>query len=234
MCGRYSYSPRDFADLRVRWNLAEIPLLAPRFNIAPSQEAPVVVQNGAKRNVEMFRWGLVPSWAKDPAVGNKMINARAETLAQKSSFKELLPSHRCLVLSDGFYEWRRDGKEKFPMRFKLNSGEPFTFAGLWDSWRQPDGKLLRSYAIITTEANAILRPIHDRMPVMLSEEDALKWLDAKGQEVGRTLALLKPFPAEKMAGYEVSSLVNDPRNDSRECIEPVSPDEKPHSQLSLI
>jgi putative SOS response-associated peptidase YedK len=234
MCGRYTYFPREFANLRVRWNLEEIALVAPRYNIAPSQEAPVVVLAGPKRKMEMFRWGLVPSWAKDPAIGNKMINARAETLSERSSFKELLMTRRCLILADGFYEWRREGARKFPLRFKLKSGEPFAFAGLWDSWRQPDGRLLRSYTIITTEANDVLRPIHNRMPVMLSDDDALKWLTARDPEAGGTLALLKPFPAEKMAGYEVASLVNDPRNDSPACVDPVSADENCPRQLSLI
>ncbi len=234
MCGRYTYLPREFTDLRIRWNLDEIPLLTPRFNIAPSQDAPVIVQSGAKRSIELFRWGLVPSWAKDPAIGNKMINARAETLARKSSFKELLERRRCLILADGFYEWRKEGRLRIPMRFNLESGQPFTFAGLWDSWRRADGTLLRTYTIITTEPNDVLGPFHDRMPAMLSDDDALKWLSTEGQEITFVLSLLKPYPAAKMAGYEVSSLVNDPRNDSRECIQPVSSDDKPHTQLSMI
>jgi putative SOS response-associated peptidase YedK len=234
MCGRYTYFPSEFADLRVRWNLDQIPLLTQRFNIAPSQEAPVIVQAGAKRNLEMLHWGLIPWWAKDPIIGNKMINARAETLAEKSAFKQLLGTHRCLVLADGFYEWRKEGQRKIPMRFKLKSGAPFTFAGLWDSWRQPDGTLLRSYTIVTTEPNDLLRPIHNRMPAMLSDHDALKWLSAEGQETSQALALLKPFPANEMAGYDVSSLVNDPRNDSLECVEPVSSGQRPHTQLSMI
>jgi putative SOS response-associated peptidase YedK len=234
MCGRYTYFPSEFADLRIRWNLAELPLLTRRYNIAPSQEAPVIVQVGAKRSLEMFRWGLVPGWTEDPAMGNKLINARAETLARKPSFKQLLGTHRCLVLADGFYEWRRDGNQKFPMRFTLKSGESFAFAGLWDSWMQRDGKPLRTYTIITTEPNDLLRPIHNRMPAMLSDRDALKWLSAENQETSPALALLKPFPANEMAGYDVASLVNDPRNDSQECVEPISSGQRPHTQLSMI
>jgi putative SOS response-associated peptidase YedK len=159
-------------------------------------------------------------WAKDPAIGNTMINARAETLAEKPAFKQLLEKRRCLVLADGFYEWRKEGNGKVPMRFQLKSGEPFTFAGLWDSWRQPDGNLLRTYTIVTTEPNDVLSPIHNRMPVMLSNDDALKWL-AVDNEIVDVFTLLKPYPPEKMEGYEVSILVNNPRNDLPECIRPI-------------
>jgi putative SOS response-associated peptidase YedK len=137
---------------------------------------------------------LIPVWAKDPAIGNKMINARAETLAEKPSFKWLLGKRRCLVLADGFYEWRKEGKRKVPMRFKLKSGEPFTFAGPWDSWKQPDGNLLRTYTIVTTEPNDMLRPIHNRMPAMLSDDDALNWLTSSADESTHALSLLKPYP----------------------------------------
>ena len=130
MCGRYTYFPSEFSDLRLTWNVDEIFGLTPRYNIAPTQEAPVIVQADGKRTVELFRWGLIPWWAKDPAIGNRMINARGETLAEKPAFKDLLGKRRCLVLADGFYEWRKEGKGKVPMRFKLKSGEPFAFAGL--------------------------------------------------------------------------------------------------------
>jgi putative SOS response-associated peptidase YedK len=173
-----------------------------------------------KRTLELFRWGLIPWWAKDPAIGNQMINARAETLAEKPSFKWLLARRRCLVLADGFYEWRKEGKGKVPMRFILKSGESFTFAGLWDSWKQPDGSLLRTYTIVTTEPNDVLRLIHNRMPVMLSNDDAQKWLTVD-DEIARALTLLKPFPADATEGYDVSTLVNNPRNDFEECIRPV-------------
>lgn len=125
MCGRYDYRPKEFADLRIRWNLdRDLPLFKPRYNIAPSQEAPVVVDMDGARSCRLFQWGLVPSWTKDPSIGNTMINARAETLADKPSFKRLLGKRHCLVLASGFYEWRREGKQKVPMRFKLKSGEP--------------------------------------------------------------------------------------------------------------
>ncbi|MGH7926789.1 MAG: SOS response-associated peptidase, partial [Candidatus Binatia bacterium] len=176
MCGRYTYFPSEFADLRLRWNLDELPLLTRRYNIAPSQAAPVIVEANGKRSLEMFQWGLVAWWAKNPAIDKKMINARAETLVEKAAFKQLLRTRRCLVLADGFYEWRKEGRRRVPMRFTLQSREPFTFAGLWDTWKQADGRLLGTYTIITTEPNDMLRPLHNRMPAMLSHEDAVKWL----------------------------------------------------------
>ncbi len=221
MCGRYTYYPGEFHDLRIRWTLDnEFPSLRPRYNIAPSQQAPVIANIDGNNRLEMFQWGLVPSWAKDPTIGNRMINARAETLAEKPSFKRLLKSRRCLVLADGFYEWRREAKSKVPMRFKLKTGEPFVFAGLWDIWKQPQGEILRTYTIITTEPNKLLSRIHSRMPVMLNDEAALKWLDTHA-EITYALSLLKSYPAESMEGYDVSKLVNNPYNDSPECVSPI-------------
>jgi putative SOS response-associated peptidase YedK len=194
--------------------------LKPRYNIAPGQVAPVIVNAHGKRSIELFQWGLIPSWAKDPAIVNKMINARAETLAEKPSFKRLLKGRRCLVLADSFYEWRKEAKRKVPMRFKLKSGEPFTFAGLWDAGKQPDGRVLRTYTIVTTDSNDLIQPIHNRMPVMLNGDDALKWL-AGNDEIAHALALLKPYPPGNREGFDVSLLVNNPRNDSPECVRPI-------------
>jgi len=197
----------------------QLPLLKPRYNIAPSQEAPVIVNVDGVRSCKLFQWGLIPSWAKDPSIGNKMINARAETLAEKPSFRSLLKNRRCLVLADGFYEWRKEGKGKVPMRFKLKSNEPFVFAGLWDSWKQPDGNALNTYTIVTTEPNDLLAKIHNRMPVMLNHDDAVNWLTFSGVEISPALQLLTPFPSQLMEGYEVSKLVNSPANDTPECIQ---------------
>jgi putative SOS response-associated peptidase YedK len=221
LCGRYTYVPKEFSELRIRWKLdRDLPLLKPRYNIAPSQDAPVIVSVDGVRSGELFQWGLVPWWAKDPSIGNQMINARAETLATKAAFKDLVGQQRCLVLADGFYEWRKEGKRKVPMRFKLKTGEPFAFAGLWDSWRKPDGKRLQTFTIITTEPNEVLRPVHNRMPVVLNDEAALTWLNYNGSHLSLALSVLKPFPAELMEGYDVSPLVNDPRNDSLDCVAP--------------
>jgi putative SOS response-associated peptidase YedK len=149
-----------------------------------------------------------------------MINARAETLAEKTSFKRLLKNRRCLVLGDGFYEWRKEGKAKVPMRFKLKSDESFAFAGLWDRWKKPDGNMLDTFTIVTTEPNDLLAPIHNRMPVMLNDHDALSWLTYDGDEISNALKLLRPFPRDLMEGYDVSKLVNSPANDTPECVRP--------------
>ena len=219
MCGRYKVTPGEFTDLKVRFNLEEIPLFMPRYNIAPTQQAPVIANLDGANRLELFQWGLVPWWAKDISIGNRMINARAESLAEKSSFKSLLKNRRCLVLADGFYEWRKEGKGKVPMLFKLKSGEPFVLAGLWDVWRKPDGQMLRTFTIVTTEPNEMLASIHNRMPVMLSDSNALDWLT--DSEIDHALSLLRPFPADLMDGYDVSKTVNNPVNDTSDCIAPV-------------
>ena len=221
MCGRYGFAPGEFREIKVRFNIGgDLPLFKPRYNIAPSQQGPIIANLQGKNRVEMFRWGLVPSWAKYPSIGNRMINARAETLAEKPSFGRLLNNRRCLVLADGFYEWRKEGKDKVAMWFKLKNREPFVFAGLWDLWKQPDGNMLRTYTIVTTEPNEVLAPIHNRMPAMLGDRDALEWVSGAGDEIAHALSLLKPFPAELIDGYDVSKLVNNPQNDVLDCIAP--------------
>ncbi len=219
MCGRFTYA-KEFREIRIRYNVdRDFPLFRPRYNIAPGQEVAVVFNRDGGRSLGMMHWGLIPSWAKDPSIGNKMINARAETLSEKPSFKRLIAKRRCLVLSDGFYEWRKEGKRKAPMRIRLKTGEPFGFAGLWDSWRKPDGSDLQTFTIITTEANELLKPIHDRMPVILPEEAEQQWLGFDVKDTSELLSLLKPYPSDLMEAYDVSLLVNSPRNDLPECIE---------------
>jgi putative SOS response-associated peptidase YedK len=214
MCGRYTQTA-DIATLQRRFGFADsLIALKPRYNIAPSQDAPVVVAEKGARALRLYRWGLVPSWAKDPAIGHKMINARAETAAVKPSFKRPLERSRCLVAADGFYEWRKEaGIVKTPMRIVLKSREPFAMAGLWDAWKSPEGKTVETFAILTTEANALMRPIHDRMPVILRKEDEALWLDpaARAQDVA---ALLAPIADNALEAYEVSRLVNSPANDT--------------------
>lgn len=195
--------------------------LAPRYNLAPSQDAPVVGVNPKTpdtRTLRVMHWGLVPYHAKDAA--KPIINARAETLPQRPAFRGLLPRRRCLVPADGFYEWRREGRVRTPMRFTLRSGEPFAFAGLWDRWLRPDGTPLHSFTIVTTSPNSLLEPVHNRMPVILLPEDEAKWLDPANTDLTDLSALLKPYPAELMDGYCVSRAVNSPVNDSLECIAP--------------
>jgi putative SOS response-associated peptidase YedK len=220
MCGRYTLATSTKV-LVERFGLAtEAPDLRPRFNIAPGQGV-AVVANRPERKLELFLWGLIPSWAKDPAIGNRMINARAETLAEKPSFRDALKRRRCLVLADGFFEWRKEGKQKTPVYVRLRSGEPFAFAGLWETWRPPDDDEIRSCTIVTTDANGLIALIHDRMPVILPPAKYAAWLDPRPCESRELQGLLRPFPDELMEAYPVSRLVNSPANDHPECIEPV-------------
>jgi len=220
MCGRYTQTASpDALILRFGFKSGDI-IVKRRYNLAPGQEAPVVLMEEG-RTLSLMGWGLVPSWAKEPSIGYKMINARAETVAEKASFKRLLPARRCLVLADGFYEWARLERGKAPMRFTLKGGAPFAFAGLWDRWRKPDGGELITFTIITTRANELMKPVHDRMPVILERAGEEPWLDPDVKGAAELGALLKPFPAEGMEAYYVSPLVNSPRNDVPQCIEAV-------------
>lgn len=221
MCGRYTQTTASERVL-FRFGLeTSTPQLSARYNIAPGQVAPVIVNDTGKA-MRLMQWGLVPSWAKEPSIGNKMINARAETITEKPSFKRLLGKRRCLVVADGFYEWAREGKGKIPMRFVLKTREPFGIAGLWDVWRKPDGDELQSFTIITTEANDLLRPIHERMPVILHKDDENRWLDLHVRDFGELRPLLGPYPAKEMEAYVVSKIVNSPTHDILQCIQPVS------------
>ena len=219
MCGRYSLIA-DIGELQERFGFDGPELThVPRYNIAPTQMA-LTVTNGNGRRSSYMRWGQIPSWAKSASVGSRMINARAETVAERPSFRTAFQRRRRLVLADGFYEWQRKGSRKMPMRITMASGEPFAFAGLWDAWRDPKGEVVRSCAIITTSANELLGPIHDRMPVILPRELESLWLDHDIQD--STLAgILTPHPADEMAVYEVSSMVNSPANDGPEMVVPV-------------
>ncbi|HVP07068.1 MAG TPA: SOS response-associated peptidase [Candidatus Acidoferrum sp.] len=222
MCGRYTLATQlELLEPRFGVDAGSAQHI-PRYNIAPGQMVPVVTaENG--RMLSMMRWGLVPSWAKDESVGYRMINARAETVAEKPSFRKALESRRCLVPADGFFEWRKElgGSVKTPVRFVLKDRSLFAFAGLWERWKQPDGKDLLTYTIITTGANELVRPIHDRMPVILGRSDEGRWLDVSTGKGKGPVDLLAPFPASEMEVYEVSTAVNSPRNDVPACIEPV-------------
>ena len=208
MCGRYSLIA-DLGELAQRFEFDGNWLThEPAYNIAPTELVLTVRKDGEARKAALMRWGLIPFWSKSASVGNRMINARAETVMEKPSFRNSLEHKRCLVLADGFYEWHRTGSTRRPMRIVLKTGEPFAFAGLWDTWRDPRGETVSSCTIITTRANDLLRPIHDRMPVILPRQLEGFWLDAGVQEAGALTDVLTPYREDALDFYEVSPLVN--------------------------
>lgn len=221
MCGRFTRK-ENFKQLAESLGLANLPPLEPRYNIAPSQSIACVRINPTSRKKECveLKWGLVPFWAKDPGIGYKMINARAETVAEKPSFRKAFKQQRCLILADGFYEWKREGKAKQPYYIHMKGNRPFVFAGLWDQWKQGDDTSLESCAMITTGPNQVMEPIHNRMPVILHPDDYLFWLDPAMQNSQALGALLKPYPGDDMEAYPISPLVNNPRNDNPLCLQP--------------
>jgi putative SOS response-associated peptidase YedK len=221
MCGRFVLRC-TIDEVKDEFDLGEIQwAFEPSFNIAPGQEI-LAVQNGGQRRLAKMRWGLIPSWAKDPAIGDRMINARAETLAQKPSFSRPLKDRRCLIIASGFYEWRvRDGK-KFPVYIRLRSDRPFGFAGLYEVWRPPNGEAVTSCTIITTSPNELLAPIHNRMPVIIRREDRSEWLDHEVHDPQRLLKFLNPYPASELEAYDVSTRCNSPKYNQPDCIEPVA------------
>jgi putative SOS response-associated peptidase YedK len=222
MCGRYALTI-DPGDLQVAFPEFTFPERgAPRFNIAPSQPILALPNDGTSR-ADFFVWGLIPSWAKDPSIGNRMINARAETLAEKPAFRSAYKYHRCLIFSNGFFEWQAQPgiKSKVPHFIRLKSGAPFTFAGLWEHWQSTDGSEVRSATIITTEPNQLMATLHNRMPVILERNTYAQWLDPAPQSPNRLQDLLVPFPTEEMEAYPVSTYVNSPANDRAECILPM-------------
>lgn len=221
MCGRFTLTvdPADLQDAFAEFTFPS--QFAPRFNIAPTQPI-LAIPNDARNTADFFVWGLIPSWARDPGIGQRLINARAETLGEKPSFRGGFKYKRCLILADGFYEWQaRPGeKAKLPHFIFLKDRRPFAFAGLWDEWHAPDGGSLRSATIITTEPNELMAGLHNRMPVILDPADYAEWLDPAPRAPGSLQALLKPFPAERMSAYPVSTLVNAPANDRPELVVP--------------
>lgn len=229
MCGRFSLTTAPEA-MRALFEYENLPNLAPRYNVAPTQPVAVVRRRdgGAGRELVMLRWGLVPGWAKEIGIGARMINARAETLAEKPAFREAFDRRRCLVPADGFYEWRVEDGRKQPFRIGFRGGRPFAFAGLWERWRAPadgggakQGDIVESVAIVTTDANVKLRPIHHRMPAILDPAGYGAWLDVAGTPANDVRALLRPHPPEEMAFYRVGLRVNNVRNDDEACFAPL-------------
>jgi len=215
MCGRFTQT-QSAENIALQFGLEDVPTLPPRYNIAPTQDVPVVLGSLQDRQFTQLYWGLIPSWSKDPKMGSRMINARSETVAERPAFRTAFRKRRCLVVADGFYEWQRtkDGKQAHFFYLPDDRGErsPFAFAGLWEQWESSEGDVIRSCTILTTEANDVLRPIHDRMPVILPPDAYETWLQPN-QSADRLTALLHPYPAERMAEFTVGSQVNNPRNE---------------------
>jgi putative SOS response-associated peptidase YedK len=216
MCGRFAR--RSTREVLADWfgvDLEELPAFAPSYNIAPQSVQPVVRlgRDSGAREFALLRWGLVPFWAKEAKIGYSTINARAEEVSSKPAFRDALRKRRCLVPADAFYEWERiDAKHTRPFAFALKNGGPYAFAGLWERWFPKEGEALETFTIVTTDANEVLEPIHDRMPVILEPKDYDRWLEPAGAE-RLPLDLLRPFPAERMTAWPVSSLVGNVRND---------------------
>lgn len=222
MCGRYTLA-KDFEELTKRFNF-HLPLsfsnYVPRYNIAPTQQVLAAVNFNNRVQPVFFKWGLIPSWSKDKSIGSRLINARAETVSQKPTFATSLKSKRCLIPADGFYEWRIQNGKKIPMRIMLKSNNIFSFAGLWDTWTSPDGETIQSCTIITTSPNKLVEKTHNRMPVILNHEAEQVWLDTCISDIKELKPLLVPYPSDEMKLYEVSTMVNSPKNDTSECIVP--------------
>ena len=221
MCGRFVLMSLG-RDLAERFHLSEMPDPEPRYNIAPTQMVAVVRrdEDSLRRRLDFVRWGLVPSWAKDLSIGSKLINARAETASQKPAFRAAFRYRRCLVPADGFYDWERGKGRKQPYLVSMADGSTFAFAGLWEKWHSAEGKVIESCTILTTDANELLSPIHDRMPVILRPENYDVWLDPEAKQPELLLPLLIPYPAEQMAIRVVSPKVNKSAYDAPDCIEP--------------
>ena len=222
MCGRFTLFEPDKV-LSKEFGVSSIPPLSSRYNIAPSQAVAAVraALAGSGRELALLRWGLIPSWSKDPAIGNRLINARAETAHEKPSFRNAFRRHRCLIPANGFYEWQRQERGKQPFFVHMRDKRLFAFAGLWDRWESPDAGVIETCAILTTAANTVLALIHDRMPVILPPGEYARWLDPALQDTESLAPLLVPFPPEEMLAFPVSTRVNTPSTDDEGCIAPL-------------
>lgn len=233
MCGRYRLSRRkqlveEYFDCNP-WDED----WTPRYNIAPTQPVPVIRQHPKEpvRQISTMRWGLIPNWAKDPSIATSTINARSETAAEKPAFRDPFKFRRCLIPADGFYEWKRSGASKQPFCFEVGGGEVFAFAGLWDGWHNPTERWIKTCTILTTTPNTVTSAVHDRMPVILDRESYDLWLDPGMQNVAAISELLKPYDADSMRCYPVSTRINHVANDDALCSQPV---EVAESQSNLF
>jgi len=222
MCGRFTLQipPELLAEI---FGLIEMPILPARYNIAPSQKVAVIRQNGdGQDRLDMLHWGLIPSWAKDSSIGKQMINARCETAAEKPAFRHAIRYRRCLVPSSGYFEWLQEGKAMKPLYVHLKDGSPMVFAGLWESWKSPEGEGIESCTILTTSSNKLIESLHDRMPVILHPQEYDIWLDREMTDPEKLKPLYKSYPAERMEMYPVSPQVNSPKIDSPDLIKPMT------------
>lgn len=213
MCGRFT-TPEQEIVMR-HFSLGHLKDYQRRYNIAPTQNIPAVK---AKGKLSYLKWGLIPSWAKDPSIGSKMINARSETILEKPSFRNAFKKRRCLIISGGFYEWTQQESKKQPFFIHLKHDPAFAFAGIWEMWKSPEGEVIETASVLTTESNDLLKPIHHRMPVILSQSHYDQWLSSEAQE-SDLMSLLRPFESDLMDIYPVSTLVNKPSNDDPKCLE---------------
>ena len=223
MCGRftisisnkelkdYLYDTFDIDDFEEDYDL-------PRYNVAPGQNILSITNNNGKNQINLMKWGFIPFFAKDENIGYKMINAKSETLDEKPSFKESFKNKRCIILANGFYEWEKNNNQKIPMRFIMNDESIFPMAGLWSSFKRNDGTVITTCTIITTTANQVVAPIHDRMPVILTNETNKIWLDSTITDYNLLKTILRPFDDKKMRSYKVSSIVNNAKNEIKDCI----------------
>jgi putative SOS response-associated peptidase YedK len=223
MCGRFTLIAPGEAIAEL-FQLTDVPALAPRYNIAPTQPIAAVrlSSSAGTRELSYFHWGLIPRWAKDIKIGSRMINARSETAAEKPSFRAAFKYRRCLVPADGFYEWQKVNGGKQPVRIQMKNGQPFAIAGLWEHWSSSDGSEIESCTLLTTEPNDLLGPLHNRMPVLVDPANFDMWLDAKSYQGADVQQLLRPFSDEEMTFYPVSTHVNNPRNEDPSCIVPLA------------
>lgn len=222
MCGRYTITV-SLEELLLLFSADQpnVPFHIPRYNVAPMQRVPAILNDGERNRLGELRWGLVPVWAKDPKIGNQMINARSETITEKPAFRGLLTRKRCVIPADGFYEWKKEGSNKQPYRIVLRSRTVFGFAGLYDTWTGPNGEKISTCTIITTAPNELMADIHDRMPVILQRENEAVWLDRENQDKDFLQSLLRPYDASDMHAYPVGTAVGNVRNNSPELIEAI-------------
>jgi putative SOS response-associated peptidase YedK len=236
MCGRYSLGV-SAEVLAQAFRLASVPQLLPRYNIAPTQAVPIIrVERDGQRHLHLLHWGLIPWWADDPKVGNRMINARSESADKAPAFRQAFQQRRCLIPADAFYEWQKRGTRKQPYLVRMRDGRPFAFAGLWERWRGKGDEKIESFTILTTEPNEVTSPLHDRMPAIVDPADYEKWLDPRQQSAEALKEMLRPPPADQMEAFPISARVNKPENDDPEIVKPLQPvkAESPASQSDLL